>query len=95
MGNILHVKVHVANQHDPKAGCDVAKRAVEKLPSIDGISGDAGYRGTFVEFVENKLRRTVEISHKIKDDFAILPKSEVFERTFVWLGISRRLAKDY
>lgn len=95
MGNMLHVKVHAANHHDTKAGCDVAKRVIEKFPSVKGISGDAGYRGTFVEFVENKLRRNVEISHKIKDEFAILPKRWVVERTFAWFGIARRLGRDY
>ncbi len=54
MGNMLHVKVHAANQHDTKAGCDVAKRVVEKFPSIDGISGDAGYRPRYICGIRRK-----------------------------------------
>ena len=95
MGNMLHVKVHAANMHDTKAGRDVAARTLEKFPSIEGVSADAGYRGTFVEFMEKTFGITVEISQKIKDTFALIPKRWVVERTLAWLVASRRLAKDY
>ena len=95
MGNMLHVKIHAANQYDSKAGCAVAEVAVSKFPSIKSMSADAGYRGTFVEFMQETFGITVEISQKIKDKFAILPKRWVVERTFAWLGTARRLAKDY
>ena len=56
MGNLVQVIVHAANVHDTKAGCDVLKSAVEKYPTFEAFSGDAGYRGTAVEFVENTLQ---------------------------------------
>lgn len=95
LGNMLNVKVHAANIHDTKAGCSVAARALEKYPSIEGMSADAGYRGTFVGFMQETFGITVEISQKIKDTFAIVPKRWIVERTLAWLVTSRRLAKDY
>jgi putative transposase len=95
LGNLIQVIVHAANLHDTKAGKDVLKAAAEKYPSIEAFSGDAGYRGTAVDFVESELGLKLHISQRIKDAFAILPKRWIVERTFAWLGNYRRLSKDY
>lgn len=94
LGNLLHVQVHAANLHDTVGACEVLRRAAEKHPSLEAFSGDAGYRGTAVRFVDETLGLTLHISEKIKDGFAVLPKRWVVERTFAWLGSFRRLAKD-
>jgi putative transposase len=62
---------------------------------LEAFSGDAGYRGTAVEFVETALQLKLHISQKIKDAFAVIPKRWVVERTFAWLGNYRRLSKDF
>lgn len=95
LGNLVAVRVHAANEHYSKAGCDVLKQAAAKHASLEAFSGDAGYRGTAVEFVETVLGLKLHISQKIKDAFAVLPTRWVVERTFAWLGNYRRLAKDF
>jgi len=92
---LLHVKVHAANIHDTKAGCEVFEKALEKYPNIQGVSADEGYRKTLKIFVEEELGKKVEISQRIKDGWAILAKRWVVERTFSWFNGFRRLAKDY
>ncbi|AWK15648.1 transposase [Candidatus Fukatsuia symbiotica] len=94
LGNLLHVSVHKANINDTKAGVAVFERAAEKYPSIKAFSGDAGYRGTAVEFVEERLKLKLNISTKIKDVFAVLPIRWIVERTFASLNGFRRLAKE-
>ena len=95
LGQLIHVLVHAANVHDTIAGCDVLRVARDRCPTLEAFSGDAGYRGTAVEFVENTLRLKLHISKKIRDSFAVLPMRWVVERTFAWLGNYRRLSKDY
>ncbi len=95
LGNLLHVQVHAANTSDTIAAAYVFERTTEKYPMIEAYSGDAGYRGTAVTYVDQTLNLTLHISKKIKDTWAVLPKRWVVERTFPWLNNFRRLAKDF
>lgn len=95
LGNLIAVVVHAANLADTKSGCNVLKAATEKHGSLEAFSGDDGYRGSAVEFVEKVLGLKLHISKKIKDTFAVLPIRWIVERTFAWLGNFRRLSKDY
>lgn len=93
-GNLLSIIVHAANIHDTKGGCEVLARAKDKYPSIMGFSADQGYCKTALEYCEKVLKVPLNISKKIKEQFSILPKRWVVERTFAWLGNYRRLNKD-
>ena len=95
MGNLLAVSVHAANIHDTVFGIIPAMQACENYPTIKKFCGDEGYRKTFVEEVLDELGLGVDISKRIKPEFEVLPKRWAVERTFSWLGHSRRLAKDY
>jgi len=95
MGNLLHAEVHAANISDTKAACNVMTRGVEKYPTIEAFSGDAGYCGTAVLFAKEVLGLPLHISKRIKDGWAVLPKRWVVERTFSWLNNFRRLSKDF
>jgi len=94
-GNLLYVKVHAANLSDTKSACEVLEETAGKYPSLKAFSGDAGYRGSAVEFTSTKLSMTLHISEKIEGKWAVLPKRWVVERTFSWLGHFRRLSKDF
>ena len=91
---MLHIKVHAANLSDTKEGVMVMQAAYDKYPSLEGVCGDAGYQGTFVEEVEN-LGLRVDIVERLGTTWELLPKRWRVERTFAWMGNSRRLSKDY
>ena len=80
---MLSVDVHAANIHDTKSGIFTAKEAYTNYPSIQKFCADAGYRGTFVSNVNEKLGLGVDISEKIKPhQWEKLPWHWVVERTF-------------
>lgn len=73
-----------------------AKQAVKRYSTIERFCADAGYCGTFVLDVSNHLGLGVDIAEKIKPhEWEKLPWRWIVERTFAWLGNSRRLSKDY
>ena len=99
-GHILYTKVHAANIHDTKAGCEVFEEALKKYPTLQGVSADAGYRKTMENFVNNVLNKSIMLSKKAvpKNDtvqWMILKKRWIVERTFAWFNNFRRLSKEY
>jgi putative transposase len=95
LGFLLAIVVHAANIHDTKSGINPAKQAYESYPTIKRFCGDEGYRKSFEEDVEQQLGLGVDISERISPKFEVQPKRWVVERTFAWMGYSRRLSKDY
>ena len=100
MGLILLVCVHPANVQDR----DGARLLLATLRDRFGwrrcIWADGGYAGGLVEWVRQlcprRGTRLEIVKHGTKlDHFKILPRRWVVERTFAWLGRSRRLSKDY
>lgn len=58
---MLYIKVHA---NDTIAGGSVFEETTLKYPSLLGVCGDVGYRGTFVDFITNKLQKLIEMSKK-------------------------------
>ena len=59
---------------------------------IEVICGDGPYQG---QRVRAASPRPIEIVKRNQPGFQVLPKRWIIEQTFAWLGINRRLAKDF
>ncbi|MDE2508195.1 MAG: transposase [Planctomycetota bacterium] len=100
LGLILSVSVHPADEQDR----DGAKRVLSPLKHrfwrLRKAWADSAYRGRLVEWTRRLRKRDrvdLEIVKKSKEarGFAVEPHRRVVERTFGWMGRSRRLSKDY
>lgn len=68
----------------------------EVLERVKVLWVDAGYNGDkFALVVWLMIQARVEGMHRLTEQFEILPKRWVVERTFGWLNWFRRLSKDY
>ena len=94
LGNLLSVAVHAANLHDTSQGGQVAEKTLCAYPSLKLFCGDNGYQGSTVFYIFKKLKSIISISPKVKPP-GVSPKRWIVERTFAWLGNSRRLVRDY
>ena len=98
MGCLLVVWVHAANIFDGTAAREVITRLFLLLQSVKIIWADGAYAGTeLVEWVLKQFDCTLSVVKKLEGQkgFHVLPRRWVVERTFAWLGRSRRLSKDY
>jgi putative transposase len=99
MGNLLKVLVTVANMNDGQAGIELLKQLPEALfQRLKRIGADGGYRDDFVEWVAEKFKQIiVDITLRSDDQkgFEVIPWRWVVERSLAWLGVYRRLAKDF
>ena len=102
LGLILEVRVHAANLQDRDSAKDLLLRLKTKHWRLKKIWADASYRGRLIEWVRDlrhgRGHRRIELEIVAKSEvgkFVVLPKRWIVERTFAWLGRSRRLSKDY
>lgn len=98
IGCLIVVWVHAANIHDSRASREVLAALVTVVNTIKMIWADSAYKGAeFVRWVKDQFDCIFESVEKKKTGkgFQVLPRRWVVERTFAWLGRSRRLSKDY
>ena len=96
LGLIWACTVHSAGIQDPVGARLVIPKLLGKVPRLKKILADQIYRGTLSLGVR-LLGWELEIVTREPGTkgFTVQPKRWVVERTFAWLGRSRRLSKDY
>jgi transposase len=79
----------------------------QELPRMELLWADGAYTGGFREWLRRQLGWRMEVPHHRDKQlwrygleekprgFQVLPRRWVVERTFAWVGLSRRLSKDY
>ena len=98
MGYVLIVLVHAANLYDGHAARKVLTALFSKMDTVKKIWADGTYKGEeFIQWVKEQFDCVLEVVKKQNTGkgFEVLPRRWVVERTFAWLGRSRRLSKEY
>ncbi len=98
MGYLLIVVVHAANLYDGHAAREVLTALFFRINTIKNIWADGTYKGEeFIQWVKEQFDCVLEVVKKKNTGkgFEVLPRRWVVERTFAWLGRSRRLSKEY
>ena len=97
LGLLLAVSVTAASLSDPAGARRLLSRLGGFCKCLRKIWVDGTYRGQLMDWVAQRFRFRLEPVLRPPDQkgFAVLPRRWVVERTFAWLGIHRRLSKDY
>jgi putative transposase len=99
LGLLLAVLVTAANVQDGRAACTLLHRRLwDDLPRLAVVYADSQYRAECLQeevFDYAPFRLHVVSRPADHEGWAKLPQRWVVERTFAWLGRSRRLSKDY
>jgi putative transposase len=105
-GLVLAARVHGADLPDRDGGRRLLEDG-EGLPRMGLLWADGAYTGGFREWLGRRLGWRLEVPHhpdrqlwrygleEKPRGFKVLPRRWVVERTFAWLGLSRRFSKDY
>jgi putative transposase len=98
LGLLIAVFVHPANIQDYDGAKEVMRRAKQRFPRLKRVWADSAYgRNHLPDWAFIACTFVLDVVHRVAGamGFVVLPKRWVVERTFAWLGRSRRLARDY
>ncbi|OGI23254.1 MAG: hypothetical protein A2287_07265 [Candidatus Melainabacteria bacterium RIFOXYA12_FULL_32_12] len=95
LGLIHSLVVHQANIHDSVSAKLVLLKARYKMPRLEIIWADAGYRGMLIWYVWIMFHWFLDIVERTSKGFEVLPHRWIVERTFAWMNNYRILCKDY
>lgn len=96
-GLIWSVYVHSAGESDNEGGKIAVERLRGKMPRLQKILADAGYKKTFIDWVKDQFNLVVEIAQKPEGTKGFIPTAKrwLVERAFGIFNFFRRLSKDY
>jgi transposase len=95
-GRLIDAVVHPANLQDRDGAPALLAAARLHWPALRHVFADSGYAGPkLAAAIAPHGRWTIEVIPRAGHGFHVLPRRWVVERTFAWLGRSRRLAKDW
>lgn len=94
LGMILKADVHSAGIQDRDGAALALDKITMRFPFIEKVVADGAYAGPVAQSNSPRPVEIVKRSDRAKG-FTVLPKRWIVERTFAWLGINRRLAKDF
>lgn len=96
-GFLVSAVVTPANAQDPTIAPEVLAEALDHAPSLQKIRADGRYRGKLIDWAKDNLDLTLEIVAKEpgQQGFKPLARRWVIERSFAWLSLFRRLARDW
>ncbi len=97
LGFLLLVVVTAASVQDASSAAVLEPRLRGKLPRVQTVIADAGYKQQFIAWFARTTGWLVEIVSRAAHlrGFHVLPKRWIVERTFAWFNPYRRLSKDY
>jgi len=107
LGLLLTVVVHPASIQDRDGAKLVLSKAAAKLQRLQLVWADKGYEGALVAWVREHLGWVLEVvqhpwsrgagqeAMERPPGFHVLRKRWIVERTFAWLGLNRRLSRDF
>lgn len=97
IGLVLVAVVHCASIQDRDGAKLVFARMRHAFPRLQLIWADGGYSGKLIEWVREFAGWLLLIVKRPDEakGFVLLKRRWVVERTFGWLGRSRRMSKDY
>ncbi|MEL6226137.1 MAG: IS5 family transposase [Pseudomonadota bacterium] len=91
LGLMVRVEGHSAGVQDRDGAALRFDRIMARFPFVERFFADAGYQGPRVA---DAAPRPVEIVKRSEAGFVVQAKRWIVERTFAWITINRRLAKD-
>ena len=95
-GFVLKAFVTEANYQDGTVASWLVEWLAQHCPRLVKIWADRAYRGCFVDEAEaHGIDVEIVVPDPGQKGFQVQPRRWVVERTFAWLGLSRRLSKDY
>ena len=92
LGLMMRIEVHSAGVQDRDGAALLFDRIATRFPFVERFFADAGYQGPRVAAA---APRPVEIVKRTDPSFVVQAKRWIVERTFAWITINRRLAKDF
>lgn len=89
--------VTAANISDNQGGRMLVERLKGKVPRMQKITADHGYKESFIEYATEQTGWEVEIVQRPESTKGFVPEKNRWpvERTYGWMNFRRRLSRDY